>query len=53
LLDRHRGANYKILSPDPIGLPRHRVFSTSARGFMAAGHGGPDANARPTACALN
>ena len=30
LLDRHRGANYKILPPDPIGLPLPCAFSTSS-----------------------
>jgi hypothetical protein len=33
LLDRHRGANYKILPPGPIGLLRHYVFSTLIHGL--------------------
>ena len=32
VLDRHGGANYKILPPDPIGLPRRlRVFHALRR----------------------
>jgi hypothetical protein len=49
LLDRHRGANYKILPPDPIGLPPQFVFSTSSAADRAPpqiqGHNGPDAKA--------
>src|ERR1700681_1711256 len=39
LLDSHCGANYKILPPDPIGLPPPYVFSTSP----VAHHSHPEA----------
>jgi hypothetical protein len=42
-------ASYKILLPDPIGLPRLWVFSTSSEGVGAPprsfGHDRPHANA--------
>jgi hypothetical protein len=57
LLDRHRGANYKISLPDPIGLPPQTAFSTSSEGIRAPprrfGHNGPRANAPLNAKAIN